>query len=59
MVYEKQEKVKVCEEREKVRKNERALEWRTSQAARATESVSDALHSPKRGLSTQQSHVKD
>ena len=38
--YEKQEKVKAREEREKIRENARALERRTSQAARAT----DALH---------------
>lgn len=53
--YEKQEKVKAREEREKIRESARTLERRTSQAARTT----DALHSLKRELSTQQMRAQD
>lgn len=53
--YEKAEKVKARDERDKIRDNVRELERRTSQAARQD----DQLHSLRRQLSTVQMRDKD
>lgn len=53
--YEKAEKQKARNERDKIRENVRELERKTSQAARRD----DALHSLKRQISTQQMREQD
>ncbi|CAN8076060.1 unnamed protein product [Agarophyton chilense] len=53
--YEKAEKVKAREERDKLRDHARLLERKTSQAAKQA----DELHSVRRQLSTQQMRDKD
>ncbi|KAI0558096.1 hypothetical protein FGB62_235g010 [Gracilaria domingensis] len=53
--YEKGEKVKAREERDKLREHARQLERKTSQAAKQA----DELHSVRRQLSTQQMRDKD
>lgn len=53
--YEKAEKHKARNERDKIRENVRELERKTSQAARRD----DALHSLKRQISTQQMREQD
>lgn len=53
--YEKGEKLKAREERDKIRESARALERRTSLAARQT----DAMHTMRRKLSTQQMREQD
>lgn len=53
--FEKSEKAKAREERDKIRESARALERRTSQAVRVT----DAMHSMRRQLSAQQMREQD
>lgn len=53
--YEKNEKSKARDERDKMRETARALERRTSQAARAN----DVMHSLRRELSTHQMRTQD
>lgn len=53
--FEKSEKAKAREERDKIRESARALERRTSQAGRVT----DAMHSMRRQLSAQQMREQD
>lgn len=53
--YEKGEKTRAREERDKIREMAKALERRTSQAARTT----DEMHSLRRKLSTHQTRVQD
>lgn len=53
--FEKSEKAKAREERDKIRESARALERRTSQAARVT----DAMHTMRRQLSAHQVREQD